>query len=84
MIVYCAAESPAEYIAKLKQLGDAVRKDQNAYVEELSVSAGTFHRQAFVNGERKKDSGDVAFDVEFDGKTGDGRAAKVTDHSLTA
>jgi len=76
-LFYHCAESPAEYIAKLRQLGEAVKKDQGVYVEELSVSGDTFHRQAFVQGEKKKDSGDVSFDVEFDGKTGDGRPAKV-------
>jgi len=74
---YETIKSPAEYIAKLRQLGEAVKQDQNAYVEELSCTGSTFHRQAWVNGEKKKDSGDVTFGVEFDGKTGDGRPAKV-------
>jgi len=72
-----AIHSPEEHKAKLRQLGEAVKKDSNTYIEELKVDATTFHRQAFVNGEKKKDSGDVAFGVEHDAKIGDGRPAKI-------
>jgi len=70
--------SPEEHKAKLHKLGEAVKKDPTAYVEELKVDGNTFHRQAFVNGEKKKDSGDVSFGVEHDHPTGDGRPAKIT------
>jgi len=74
---FTSINTPEEYKQKLLQLGEAVKKDSNAYVEELTVSATTFHRQAFVNGEKKKDSGDVAFGTEHDAKIGDGRPAKI-------
>jgi len=69
-------DSPAEYVAKLRQLGAAVKQDPNAYIEELSVSGNTFHRQAWVLGEKKKDSGDVTFG-DHDAKSADGRPVKV-------
>jgi hypothetical protein len=69
--------TPEEHKEKIRQLGEAVKKDHNVYVEELKVDVTTFHRQAFVHGEKKKDSGDVAFDTEHDAKLGDGRPAKI-------
>jgi len=74
---FTSINTPEEYKQKLLALGEAVKKDSNAYVEELRVDATTFHRQAFVNGEKKKDSGDVAFGAEHDAKIGDGRPAKI-------
>jgi len=74
---YDAINSPPEYVAKLRQLGAAVKSDPNAYIEEFTVSGNTFHRQAFVNGERKKDSGTVTFGEQHDATSGDGRPVKI-------
>jgi len=84
---FTSINSPDEHKAKLQKLGEAVKKDPNAYIEEVKVEGGKFNRQAFVMGEKKKDSGDVAFGT-FDGKIGDGRPAKITvtqvnDHKIT-
>jgi len=47
-------------------------------VETVTVEGNTFHRQAFINGEKKKDSGPVEFGVERSANMGDGRPAKIT------
>jgi len=72
-------DSPEEYKTKLRTLGQAVKADSNAYVEEFTVdtAAKTIHRVVYVNGEKKKDSGVVSTGVEVDHPSGDGRPAKV-------
>jgi len=47
-------------------------------VEAVTVEGNTFHRQAFINGEKKKDSGPIEFGVERSANLGDGRPAKIT------
>jgi hypothetical protein len=66
----------------------AAKKDPNAYIEEITVTADTINRVVYVNGEKKKESGDIKFGVERDAKAADGRPAKVkveknTDTKLT-
>jgi len=72
-------DSPEEYKTKLRTLGQAVKADSNAYVEEITVdtAAKTIQRVVYVNGEQKKDSGVVSTGVEVDHPSGDGRPAKV-------
>jgi hypothetical protein len=72
-----AIKSPEEYKNKLRELVELSKKDSQAYVEELTVTATTLHRIVVVNGEKKKDSGEVAFGVELEAKAADGRPAKV-------
>jgi hypothetical protein len=83
-----AINSPTEYKEKLIALTTAAKKDPNAYIEEITVTADTINRVVYVNGEKKKESGDVKFGVERDAKAADGRPAKVkveknTDTKLT-
>jgi len=70
-------DSPEEFKAKLAKLGEAIKADSNVYVEELKVTADTLHRTVLINGETRKDSGELKFGVEHQGHTGDGRPAKV-------
>jgi len=78
VMAYCdAIGSSEEHKEKLKKLGEAVKNDPNYYYEEIQVSPDMFHRQCWVNGEKKKDSGDVPFNKEFDGQLLDGRPSKI-------
>lgn len=78
VLAYCdAIGSPEEHKEKLKKLGEAVKKDPNYYCEDIQVSPDLFHRQCWINGEKKKDSGDVPFNKEFDGQLLDGRPSKI-------
>jgi len=72
-----AIGSPEEHKEKLKEHGEAIKSDPNYYYEDIQVSGDTFHRQCWINGEKKKDSGDVPFNKEFDGQILDGRKSKV-------
>ena len=74
-----AIKSPEEYKEKLRKVGEASKVDRNAYVEELNVdkAAGTLHRSVYINGEKVKESGEVKLGIEIDGKSADGRPAKV-------
>jgi len=38
----------------------------------------TYRRKTFINGEMKRDTGDITFDNEFDGQFFDGRPSKVS------
>jgi len=73
------AGTTEEYKAKLRALGEAVKADPKAYIEEFTVdtAAKTVTRVVYVNGEKKKDSGVMATGVEHDHQAGDGRPAKV-------
>jgi len=70
-------DSPEEFRAKLAKLGEAIKADPNVYIEDLKVTADTVHRTVLINGETRKDSGDLKFGVEHEGHTGDGRPVKV-------
>jgi len=72
-----AIGSPAEQKERLTKLAEAVKADPNYYHEDIQVVGDTFHRQAWVNGEKKKDSGDVKFNTEIDGQIIDGRPSKI-------
>jgi len=74
---YDAINSPEEHKAMLRKLVDAVKQDPTCYVEELKVEETTFHRQCFINGEKKKDSGAAPLNTEVSAKIGDGRPAQV-------
>jgi len=74
---YEAIKSPDEYKEKLKKLAEAVKKDPSSYVEELKVEGATFHRAVYINGEKKKDSGEAPLNTEVDAKIADGRPAKI-------
>jgi len=82
-----AIHSPEEYKLKLRKLGEAIKADPNVYIEELRVTHETIHRTVRINGEIRKDSGEVRLGHEHEGHTGDGRVAKVkivreSDHKL--
>jgi len=78
MAYYDAIKCPEEYKQRLLAIAEGVKKDPTTYVEVLTVEGNTFHRQAFINGEKKKDSGDIEFGVERSANIGDGRPAKIT------
>jgi hypothetical protein len=65
-------------------LAEAIKSNPDVYIEEIKVdkAAGVLHRTVLINGEARKDSGDVKLGVEHDGHSGDGRAAKVW-HRIT-
>jgi len=75
---YDAIKCPAEYKQRLLAIAEGVKKDPSTYVEAITLEGNTFHRQAFINGEKKKDSGAVEFGVERSANLGDGRPAKIT------
>jgi len=75
---YDAIKCPEEYKQRLLAIAEGVKKDPTSYVEVISVEGNTFQRQAFINGEKKKDSGPIEFGVERSANIGDGRPAKIT------
>jgi len=75
---YDAIKCPEEYKQRLLAIAEGVKKDPSTYVEAVTVEGNTFHRQAFINGEKKKDSGPIEFGVERSANLGDGRPAKIT------
>jgi len=78
VLAYCEAiGSSEEHKEKLKKMHEAVKSDPNYYYEDIHVDADKFHRQCWVNGEKKKDSGEVPFNKQFDGNLLDGRPSKV-------
>jgi len=74
---YDSINSPEDHKTMLRKLAEAVKKDSSVYVEELKVEGDTFHRQAYVNGEKKKDSGPAPLNTEVSAKIADGRPAKI-------
>jgi len=72
-----AIGSPEEHKEKLKKHGEEVKKNPSYYYEEIRVDGDNFQRQCWINGEKKKDSGDIPFNKEFDGQILDGRPSKV-------
>jgi hypothetical protein len=77
--VFGVADSPDEYKTKLRAIAEAVKTDSNAYIEEITVNtgAGTVKRVVWINGEKKKDTGDQPTGTETDFTAADGRPAKV-------
>jgi hypothetical protein len=73
------ADSPEEYKQKLQKLAEAVKSDPNVYIEEITVNkaARTLKRVVLINGEVRKDSGELKEGQEVDGHSIDGRPAKV-------
>jgi hypothetical protein len=72
-----AIKSPEEYKEKLRKVAEAAKADSNAYIEELAVETNKFRRVVFINGEKKKDSGEQSFNAEVDSTIADGRPAKI-------
>ena len=77
MCVRVYTDSPEEYKLKLLKLGEAIKANPDVYIEELRVTHDSIHRTVRINGEVRKDSGEVKLGVEHEGHSGDGRAAKV-------
>jgi len=74
---YDAINSTEEHKAMLRKLAEAVKQDPTCYVEELKVDDTTFHRQCFINGEKKRDSGAALLNTEVSAKIADGRPAQI-------
>jgi len=74
---YDAINSPEEHKTMLRRLAEGVKANPTGYVEEFKVGANTFHRQAFINGEKKRDSGEAPLNTEVSAKIADGRPAKI-------
>ena len=72
-----AINSPDDYKTKLRQLAEAIKTNPDTYIEELKVDGNTLQRQAFVNGEKKRDIKDAPLNAEVDHHLDDGRPAKV-------
>jgi hypothetical protein len=55
------ADSPAEHRAKLLRLAEAIKKDRDVYIEDIKIdrAAGIVRRTALINGEARKDSGEL-------------------------
>jgi len=75
---YDAIKAPEEYKQKLLKIAESVKTDPTVYAEVIAVEGNTFHREVFINGEKKKDSGVLEFGVERSANIGDGRPAKIT------
>jgi len=75
---YDAIKAPEEYKQKLLKIAESVKSDPTVYAEVIAVEGNTFHREVFINGEKKKDSGPIEFGVERSANIGDGRPAKIT------
>jgi len=75
---YDAIRAPEEYKQRLLKIAESVKQDPTVYAEVIAVEGNTFHREVFINGEKKKDSGVIEFGVERSANIGDGRPAKIT------
>jgi len=73
-----AIHTSAEYADVLRRVGEGVKANPGAYVEELTVdkAAGKVQRAVFILGDKKKDSGMVDIGKEVDQETPDGRKVK--------
>ena len=71
-------ETPEAYKEFLRGLGQKIKADPNAYIEQLTidVAAGTANRTAFIGGEKKRET-NVKIGQEQDITLADGRSAKV-------
>jgi len=74
-----AIHTPEEFCAKLRALATEVKTNPDAYIEELTVdkAAGKAQRTVYIKGEKKRDSGLVDLNKEFEHKTPDGRTIKM-------
>jgi len=75
---YKAIKSPPEFLEKLRVLHAELATNPTAYVEELTVdkAAGKARRVVFIHGEKKRDSGLVNLNEEFEHGLADGRTVK--------
>jgi len=75
------AVKPSEEFKKMLSLVDAEIKAKNpdAYIEEfhVDIAANTVHRNVYIKGEKKKDSGDIPLGAELEGRC-HGKPAKKT------
>jgi len=70
--------TPPEFYAKLKALHAELQTNPSVYEEEITIdkAAGKFHRVVFIRGEKKRDSGLVSLNEEFEHGIADGRTIK--------
>jgi len=75
---YKAIHYSDEHIAKVKALVAEIKTNPDAYIEELTIdkAAGKVKRTVFIKGEKKRDSGLVDVNKEFDHEIPDGRKVK--------
>jgi len=71
-------KTPPEFLEKMKALHAELASNPNAYVEELTVdkAANKAHRVVYIRGEKKRDSGLVTLNEEFEQTKADGRSVK--------
>jgi len=67
-----------EFWEKLKAIYAELPTNPDAYIEEITVdkAAGTVHRVVFIKGDKKRDSGVVKVNEEFEHTSADGRKLK--------
>jgi len=67
-----------EFLERLRIIHAELATNPDAYVEELTVdkAAGKVHRVVFIRGEKKRDSGLVNLNEEFEHEIADGRRVK--------
>jgi len=76
---FAAVKASDEFKQVVRSVHAEVKANNpDAYVEEIHVdkAANTIHRIAYIKGEKKKDSGILPIDVEFDGRC-HGKPAKM-------
>jgi len=70
--------TPPEFLARLKALHAEIQTNPSVYEEEITIDkpAGKIHRVVFIRGEKKRDSGLVNLNEDFEHDTADGRNIK--------
>jgi len=70
--------TPPEFLARLRALHAEIQTNPSVYEEEITVDkpAGQVHRVVFIRGEKKRDSGLVSLNQDFEHDTADGRIVK--------
>jgi len=76
---FSTIKCPDDFTAGLMKVAETAKSDPSAYMEEYTIdkAAGTIHRCVYINGAKARESPVVKLGTDFDGKTADGRSAKV-------
>jgi len=70
--------TPPEFYARLQALHAEIQTNPSAYVEDITIDKpnGKFHRVVYIKGEKKRDSGLMNLEEEFEHDIADGRVIK--------
>jgi len=70
--------TPPAFVARLKAIHAEIQNDPSVYEEEITIdkAAGKIHRVVFIHGEKKRDSGLINLNEEFEHDIADGRMIK--------